>query len=625
MQKQQRTNKPKDKVDKSVKTPQRDKVSFDFAIKQRDDLTEKQNAFLDLVEDKHVNMILFDGPAGCSKAQPLDALVLTPSGYKRMGDLKVGDQVIAVDGEFASIDGVFPQGIKDIYQVKFSDGDSTESTLDHLWFTQTSNDRNFRSRTKGNRNLRYKNPRVGSAKSLCEIQQSIIKWDGSKNARWNHSIPMVQPVKFNKELDLDKDIHPYLLGVLLGDGVFTAETITISSADPEIVDRCNEVCHESVTVLKIPSHPYNFSVKIKDQHVTPKNQVREFLKRECLFGLKSNKKFIPEQYKYLSIENRIELLRGLMDTDGHVAISSYFTTTSQQLSEGVKFIVNSLGGAVKTAIRKNFFYYKNKRKQGLDSFSMCISLPPEINPFFLKRKASLVILKSKYKPIRYIVGVEKVGSKECQCISVNHPKHLYLTNDCIVTHNTYLSILSALQAIKSKKVSHLIYARSIIESASKSIGALPGVLSEKLDPFLLPLKDKLDEFLDHASSNRLLEEGRIESIPINFLRGASFNATFFILDEGQNSTWKELSTVITRQGKYSKFIICGDSHQSDLNGNSGFAEMYQLFDNEEAQSNGIYCVRFDHSDIVRSGIVKYIVEKLDEYNAFKPKKSVNNS
>ena len=190
------------------------------------------------------------------------------------------------------------------------------------------------------------------------------------------------------------------------------------------------------------------------------------------------------------------------------------------------------------------------------------------------------------------------------------------------TGKTYLAILAALRALNSKRIGQIIYARTIIESASKSIGSLPGFLEEKLNPFLMPLQDKLDELLGKQDVDKLFKDERVKGIPINFLRGANFNATFLVLDESQNATLGELSTVITRQGKYSKFILCGDSRQSDLNGKSGFKELFDVFNTEECQNNGIYCVQFTSDDIVRSGIVKFIVEKLDEYNKSKHKKGV---
>lgn len=181
------------------------------------------------------------------------------------------------------------------------------------------------------------------------------------------------------------------------------------------------------------------------------------------------------------------------------------------------------------------------------------------------------------------------------------------------TSKSFLSILAGLRELNKKRIGQLIYVRSLIESATKSIGSLPGEIFEKFSPFLIPLQDKLEELLDKNDIDKLKKEDRVKTIPINFLRGASFNASFLIADEIQNFSFGEIQTLITRQGEYSKFILCGDSMQSDLNGKSGFKEIFDLFDNDECKSQGIYCIKFDATDIVRSGIVKFIVEKLEEY------------
>ncbi len=179
---------------------------------------------------------------------------------------------------------------------------------------------------------------------------------------------------------------------------------------------------------------------------------------------------------------------------------------------------------------------------------------------------------------------------------------------------SFLSILAGLRELNKKSIGEIIYVRSIIESAVKSIGALPGEITEKFGPFLIPLQDKLEELLFKDDIDKLKKEDRIKTIPINFMRGANFNAAFLIADEIQNFTFGEIQTLITRQGKYSKFILCGDTMQSDIKGQSGFKEMYDVFNTDESRSQGIFCVKFTHEDIVRSGLVKFIVEKLEEYN-----------
>lgn len=176
---------------------------------------------------------------------------------------------------------------------------------------------------------------------------------------------------------------------------------------------------------------------------------------------------------------------------------------------------------------------------------------------------------------------------------------------------SYCSAYCALQLLNQKRASEIIFVRSIIESASKSLGSLPGEFGDKFKPFLLPLEDKLSELLSKPEIDFLFRDNRIQPIPINFLRGASYNAKVIWAEESQNFTFKELTTLITRLGEFSKLICVADSYQSDLNGKSGFRSMFNLFNNEESRSNGIFTFEFTKQDILRSGILKFILEKLE--------------
>ena len=178
------------------------------------------------------------------------------------------------------------------------------------------------------------------------------------------------------------------------------------------------------------------------------------------------------------------------------------------------------------------------------------------------------------------------------------------------TAKTYTSILAGLTLLNHKRVSEIVYVRSIVESGDNKLGFLPGEMDEKMSPYIQPLIDKLEELLPKHDIDKLKKEERIHGFPINFLRGLSWNAKCIIADEAQNMTKKELITLITRVGEFSKLFICGDPDQSDINGKSGFVPTMNIFDDEESRNNGIYVYKFDEEDIVRSGLVKFILKKL---------------
>jgi len=178
------------------------------------------------------------------------------------------------------------------------------------------------------------------------------------------------------------------------------------------------------------------------------------------------------------------------------------------------------------------------------------------------------------------------------------------------TSKTYLAVLVSLLLINQRRVSDLIYVRSAVECSDAKIGFLPGEADEKMAPYIQPLLDKLSEFLPKSDTDLLLKEERVTAVPVGFLRGLNWNAKAIIADEAQNMTFKELFTLITREGEFSKMFILGDPDQSDINGKSGFLKMINYFDDEESRQNGIQVFHFSEDDIVRSGLVQFIIKKV---------------
>lgn len=175
---------------------------------------------------------------------------------------------------------------------------------------------------------------------------------------------------------------------------------------------------------------------------------------------------------------------------------------------------------------------------------------------------------------------------------------------------TYLSVLAALTLLSQRKIENIVYIRSVVESATKSIGALPGELDEKFRPWAIPLMEKLDELVTKTTSINLVNEERIKCIPVNFVRGMTFNNSFVIVDEAQNLTKPELVTILTRFGHNSKYVVIGDGKQADIGEKSGFNSIIKAFNDTECENNGIHVFKFTENDIVRSKILKLIARKL---------------
>jgi phosphate starvation-inducible protein PhoH len=175
---------------------------------------------------------------------------------------------------------------------------------------------------------------------------------------------------------------------------------------------------------------------------------------------------------------------------------------------------------------------------------------------------------------------------------------------------SYLSVYVSLMLMNDKKVSDIIYVRSVVESSDVKMGYLPGEKNDKMSPYMQPLMDKLDEMLPKHDVKRLQAEKRVESLPVGYLRGLNWNAKAVIGDEMQNCTRKELITLMTRVGEFSKLFLIGDPSQSDINGKSGFMDIYNLFDDLESKENGIHTFEFTEDDIVRSRLVRFISKKV---------------
>jgi phosphate starvation-inducible PhoH-like protein len=180
------------------------------------------------------------------------------------------------------------------------------------------------------------------------------------------------------------------------------------------------------------------------------------------------------------------------------------------------------------------------------------------------------------------------------------------------TSKTLLSVYTALKLLNTHKVSDIIFLRSPVESSDSKLGFLPGTAEEKMEEYLIPFSDKLDELLSEADQKYLMVDNRITCIPVGFMRGRHLSVKAVILDEAQNCTFPELTTITTRLGYFSKLFILGDPTQSDLtNGKrDGFNKFYDLFNDEESREHGIFIFEFGIDDILRSDLVKYIVRKI---------------
>lgn len=172
---------------------------------------------------------------------------------------------------------------------------------------------------------------------------------------------------------------------------------------------------------------------------------------------------------------------------------------------------------------------------------------------------------------------------------------------------TYCAVYVALTMLKEKRADEIVYIRSIVESATRKLGSLPGEVDEKFKPWSIPLVEKCDELVGKQITNMLFDSEYMKCTPVNFLRGSTFAHSVVIVDEAQNLEHSELVTILTRFGKNCKLFVIGDTMQSDIFGKSGFEKIMNAFDTDESHTNGICAFHFTEDDITRSKLLKFIV------------------
>lgn len=424
------------------------------------------------------------GSSSFGKAQPLSSRILTPYGYKLMGDMQVGDKVIGRDGKPYKVSGVFPQGKRPIYRVTLSNGASCECDIEHLWSVNSLYQRSGKKYIPGlskHRDDKYYVP-DNSFKTLT-LRQIIEKGVVKKGNRLNFKIPTSQPVQFEER---PLFIDPYLMGYCIGDANMERWTIAVGVKDKETVE------HLLTPIIGEDLHMF-YREKKDIWSFDISGNTRKVLMENVDYH-KSDSKFIMDEFLFNSINNRIALLQGLMDSDGcaNKNGSCEFSSKSPKLAEQVQWLVRSLGGFASIDIDDSGYYsekyakYIKCDKRYRVTISMC---DPNIPLFRMSRKQERVRYRTKWSDSLFIAKVEYVRDDDAQCIMVDSEEHLYLTEDFIVTHNTSMTTAMAAHAATFKcehnnfqgfKVLQVVFEDRIKQIQRKHIGRITGIEAKDL-------------------------------------------------------------------------------------------------------------------------------------------------
>ena len=359
--------------------------------------------------------------------EPVSSLIPTIDGFKAMGDVVVGDKVFGSDGKVCNVLKTFDHMDKDIYRVHFNDESFIDCGLEHLWKVRTSN-------------MRYRN-KGWMVLSTAEILNRGLFYSSSyrdRNGykpRYKWEIPVTEPVQYSEK---GYFIHPYILGVCIGDGSMCGGTVTISIPNFEIEtsERVLRYLNSEYTLTRNDSASCPRYMIVKREYSRYNAYIREIARLGL--NVKGCDKFIPKEYLLGSVEQRLDLLRGLMDSDGTISKGNKvsYSTTSSQLADDVVSLVNSLGGLAK----KHIYDRTSKGK----SLEYVVTINMVLNPFYLDRKASKFTKTTTRCCHRYITGIEYNRREDAKCLAVDSYDNTYLTsNRYVVTHNTLQMIYLA--------------------------------------------------------------------------------------------------------------------------------------------------------------------------------------
>jgi phosphate starvation-inducible PhoH-like protein len=366
------------------------------------------------------------------RAQPLHSRILTPMGWRTMGSLKPGDEVIGSNGEAIRVTGVYPQGPKMVYRLTMTDGARALACAEHLWAVRTMEDKR-------------------RDKPLRILQTQDMVGNFRRHHQYRYELPLLSaPVEFRER---EVSIEPYALGLMLGDGCISGKTSpTFATADTELVSSLGLALSDMKLCFRRKSEIDYALVnplagKGGNKFDPIRNPLTQALRGLSLNGTHSSTKFIPEDYLYNKAEIRLAVLQGLLDTDGGPVTQAgrtcriQYATTSERLKDDMLFLARSLGGVAYwrrrlAEGRKPGFAHGREVPYRHDAFVMDIRLPEGIEPFRLTRKAAVYQAHGGGRPMRFIKNIEPIGVEETQCISVAAPDALYVTDGFILTHNT---------------------------------------------------------------------------------------------------------------------------------------------------------------------------------------------
>ena len=441
-----------------------------------------------------------------------DTLIPTSHGKVRLDEIKVGDQVYNRAGKPITVIGVYPNIVeRDSYQVTFADGRYVNCTNDHMWTV-------YSRKTKDHNKL----INVTLSDMMNDYSDIRIDSDGGRHAQYKYSVPVADAVEYDSR---PVPVDPYVLGVFIGNGCLTNKPLTLSSDNMYITAEVARRLHAPTNTRRYGNYNHTFCKKefyvdsldkTKRHHNYQWIQTKDFLKDiPELIGSTSKDKFIPQDYLYNSEEVRWEVLRGLMDTDGHISKKKYqlrYSTISTKLKDNLVELVRSLGYAPRVRIDSR----KEKYSTGV-CYTIYIPCPDadkvkffKMNHKSMQRARAAVNYHTRKRFDRLsIVKIEKLSKKYLhRCILVNDPEHLFLCGDYIVTHNTYCG--TAITALRKTRALVIVPLAKLLPQWAESFTNFTSVKEDEI--LMIQGGKKCNEILEGKHKDKKVFIAMIDTI-----------------------------------------------------------------------------------------------------------------
>jgi len=551
-------------------------------------LSEDQKEVVKNFYEYDVNFVL--GDFGCLS---LGTKVLMYNGeFKEVQNVEVGDLLMGVDSTPRKVKSL-KRGKEQMYVVKQKSGENYKVNASHiLSLNEKTQKRMHRTTdTNGNRVIDYSKPPLHPVKEFI-TNISVKEYLKLTKSRKSKLKGYIAPCLEFKETTLP--IDPYYLGLWLGDGS-KHDIRSITNVDPEIkqyLENAFEGRWKNITYIA----DSNSTIDLKEAFKSLYNLTN------CT---KLFHKYIPKEYLINSKKNRLQLLAGLIDSDGYYNNKGGYEIIQKEkeLADNIVYLCRSLG--FRTNIYTKTATLKRKGKPTYHCDVYRISFRPDIElPIKISRKKSNYIRK-QIKDDK-IHGIEVVKDTVDNFYGFELDKdNLFILEDFTVTHNSGKSlsaIYTAIAAFRKKQFNKIWITRPITKN---SLSTLPGDINEKMYPYIFPLLQNLDVCQGKENTQSMRKKGEIEIMPISVAKGVTFMESVVIVDEFQDMTYEDFRTILTRLGKESKVIFCGSWQQIDKSiGKSSCMHIVKAL--KDSKLVGWTELTANHRNTVLTDIINYL-------------------